>query len=145
VKPFIDDMASSIAGSDLVISRAGAGAVSEICSVGRPALFIPYPFAGDHQKHNADSLAREGAALWLPNAQATPERLASELRALVSDPTKLPSMAANAQRLGRPQAARTIAEDLLTLAGHSSASLPTTHDPRPTTSDPNLVKLTEVA
>ena len=145
VKPFIIDMPGAIAASDIVLGRAGAGAVSEICAVGRPGLFVPYPFAGDHQKLNAISLANEGAALWLPSAQATPDRLATELRSLMADPAKLVTMAAQARRLGRPQAARTIAQDILALAGVSLAPLA----PRPlgpsAPPDNGFVKLTEVA
>lgn len=115
--PFIDDMPAALAAADLVIGRAGAGAVSEICAVGRPSLLVPYPFAGDHQKLNADSIAREGAALWVASADATPVRLANELRALMDQPERLVSMAAAARRLGRPKAAHTIALDLLNLAG----------------------------
>lgn len=144
VKPFILDMAGAIAGADLVIGRAGAGAVSETCAIGRPGLFVPYPFAGDHQKHNADSLAREGAALWLPNAQATPTRIAQELRGLMADPAKLTSMAQNAARLGRPHAAKTIANDLLALAGVVSP-LPTANCQLTPPSEDGFVRLTEVA
>jgi UDP-N-acetylglucosamine--N-acetylmuramyl-(pentapeptide) pyrophosphoryl-undecaprenol N-acetylglucosamine transferase len=137
-------MPGAIAGADLVIGRAGAGAVSETCAIGRPGLFVPYPFAGDHQKHNADSLAREGAAVWLPSAQATPARLAQELRSLMADPAKLTAMARNAARLGRPHAAKTIAQDLLKLAG---VAFPlTTDDSRLSpASDNGFVQLTEVA
>jgi len=126
IAPFIDDMPRALAAADLVIGRAGAGAVAEICAVGRPSLLVPYPFAGDHQKLNADSITREGAALWVPSAQATPVRLATELRALMDQPERLVAMAAAARRLGRPQAAQAIARDLLSLAGvdvtHASAS-----------------------
>jgi UDP-N-acetylglucosamine--N-acetylmuramyl-(pentapeptide) pyrophosphoryl-undecaprenol N-acetylglucosamine transferase len=117
VVPFIDDMPAALAQADLVIGRAGAGAVGEICAVGRPSLLVPYPFAGDHQKLNADSITREGAALWVPSAQATPVRLATELRALMDQPQRLVAMAAAARRLGRPHAAHAIAKDLLSLAG----------------------------
>ncbi|HKY37802.1 MAG TPA: undecaprenyldiphospho-muramoylpentapeptide beta-N-acetylglucosaminyltransferase [Polyangiaceae bacterium] len=144
VKPFIIDMPGAIAGADIVVGRAGAGAVSEVCAVGRPSLLVPYPFAGDHQKLNADSLAREGAALWLPSSEATPERLATELRSLLADPAKLITMAANARRIGRPNAARIIAEDLLSLSGASSL-LTTDNSQLTTESDSNFVKMTEVA
>jgi UDP-N-acetylglucosamine--N-acetylmuramyl-(pentapeptide) pyrophosphoryl-undecaprenol N-acetylglucosamine transferase len=117
VQPFIDDMAAALAAADLVIGRAGANAVAEICAVGRPSLLVPYPYAGDHQKHNADSIAREGAARWLPSAEATPARIAAEIRTLMTDPAKLIAMADAARRLGRPDAAKTIAQDLLNLAG----------------------------
>ncbi|RYZ09447.1 MAG: undecaprenyldiphospho-muramoylpentapeptide beta-N-acetylglucosaminyltransferase [Myxococcales bacterium] len=117
IAPFIDDMPRALRDADLIIGRAGANAVAEICAVGRPSLLVPYPYAGDHQKHNADSVAREGAALWLPSAEATPERLVERLRSLMSDPARLIAMADSARRIGRPDAARAIAEDLLSLAG----------------------------
>jgi UDP-N-acetylglucosamine--N-acetylmuramyl-(pentapeptide) pyrophosphoryl-undecaprenol N-acetylglucosamine transferase len=117
IAPFIDDMPAALGAADLVIGRAGAGAVAEICAVGRPSLLVPYPFAGDHQKLNADSITREGAALWVPSAEATPVRLATELRSLMDQPERLATMAATARRLGRPNAAHTIAKDLLSLAG----------------------------
>ena len=144
VVPFIDDMAAELATADLVVGRAGAGAVGEICAVGRPSLLVPYPFAGDHQKLNADSIAREGASLWVPSADATPDRLATELRTLMNDPSRLVSMAENARRIGRPNAAAAIAADLLELAA-KSAHQPTPNS-RPTTRSGNgFVKLTEVA
>jgi UDP-N-acetylglucosamine--N-acetylmuramyl-(pentapeptide) pyrophosphoryl-undecaprenol N-acetylglucosamine transferase len=121
VAPFIDDMPAALASADFVIGRAGASAVGEICAVGRPSLLVPYPFAGDHQKLNAISIANEGAALWVPSAEATPVRLASELRVLMDEPAKLVAMAEAARRLGRPEAASTIAQDLLSLAGVASA------------------------
>jgi UDP-N-acetylglucosamine--N-acetylmuramyl-(pentapeptide) pyrophosphoryl-undecaprenol N-acetylglucosamine transferase len=145
VKPFIIDMPGAIAGADLVVGRAGAGAAGEICAVGRPSLLVPYPFAGDHQKVNAESLRREGASLWVPSAEATPERLTAELRALIDDPTKLVTMAENARRVGRPNAARTIAEDLLSLSGSLSSEPPTTNYQPASPSENGFVKLTEVA
>jgi UDP-N-acetylglucosamine--N-acetylmuramyl-(pentapeptide) pyrophosphoryl-undecaprenol N-acetylglucosamine transferase len=131
IAPFIDDMPAALAAADLVIGRAGAGAVGEICAVGRPSLLVPYPFAGDHQKLNADSITREGAALWIPSAQASPVRLATELRALMDQPERLSSMAASARRLGRPQAAHTIAKDLLSLAGINLADGSAPSSPAP--------------
>jgi UDP-N-acetylglucosamine--N-acetylmuramyl-(pentapeptide) pyrophosphoryl-undecaprenol N-acetylglucosamine transferase len=117
VVPFIEDMPSAIAEADLVIGRAGAGAVAEICGVGRPSLLIPYPFAGDHQRHNADALVSEGAAICVLAADASVPRLAEALERLASDPAVLPRMAAAARALGRPDAAMVIAKDLLALAG----------------------------
>jgi UDP-N-acetylglucosamine--N-acetylmuramyl-(pentapeptide) pyrophosphoryl-undecaprenol N-acetylglucosamine transferase len=149
IAPFIDDMPAALAAADLVIGRAGAGAVAEICAVGRPSLLVPYPFAGDHQKLNADSIAREGAALWVPSAEASPVRLATELRSLMDQPERLSTMAATARRLGRPRAAQTIAKDLLSLAGvelsRLSSELPTANCQLPTPSENGFVKLTEVA
>jgi UDP-N-acetylglucosamine--N-acetylmuramyl-(pentapeptide) pyrophosphoryl-undecaprenol N-acetylglucosamine transferase len=145
IQPFIDDMPAALAASDLVIGRAGASAVAEICAVGRPSLLVPYPFAGDHQKLNADSVAKEGAALWLPSADATPERIAQELRTLMNDPARLISMASRARQLGRPNAAQAIAQDLLALAGVSSSELTANGQRLTAPSDPGFVRLTEVA
>jgi UDP-N-acetylglucosamine--N-acetylmuramyl-(pentapeptide) pyrophosphoryl-undecaprenol N-acetylglucosamine transferase len=122
VVAFIDDMPSAIAGADLIIGRSGASAVSEICAVGRPGIYVPYPYAaGDHQRHNALSLEAAEAGVCVASDQATPERLAAELDRLTSDRSRLASMARNAQNLGRPQAAHEIARDLLELAGLTSA------------------------
>jgi UDP-N-acetylglucosamine--N-acetylmuramyl-(pentapeptide) pyrophosphoryl-undecaprenol N-acetylglucosamine transferase len=122
VVPFISDMPAALRAADLVIGRSGASAVSEICAIGRPSLLIPYPYAsGDHQRLNAESLARAEAAVWIPSALASAERVAAEVRALLACPQRLAQMAASAAELGRPEAARTIALDLLSLAGLSVA------------------------
>lgn len=118
VTPFIRDMPEAIAAADLVVGRSGASAVSEICALGRPSLLIPYPFAsGDHQYKNAESLARVGAAVCVRSTDATVERLAIELDRLAQDSASLFDMARSAQSLGRPDAAETVALDLLELAG----------------------------
>lgn len=117
VVPFIDDVAQAITDADLVIGRAGASAVSEICLVGRPSLLVPYPFAGDHQRFNALSLERRGAARCVLAAEATAERLERELAALLESPARLREMGERARGLGKPFAAELIARDLLSLAG----------------------------
>lgn len=122
VAAFLDDMPAAIASADVVIGRAGAGTVSEICAVGRASLLIPYPFAGDHQRWNALPLVEGGAAISVASAEATPERLARELAKLHGEPSLLERMATCAQQLGRPQAAQRIALDLLELAGHSPSN-----------------------
>lgn len=120
VVPFIEDVPQVLGAADLVIGRAGASTLSEICAVGRPSLVVPYPFAaGDHQLKNAEALAQAGAAISVPAAQATVERIALEVEAIAGDRIKLEGMAAAARALGRPEAARTVALDLLSLAGLS--------------------------
>lgn len=144
VRPFIDDMPAALSAADIVVGRAGAGAVGEICAVGRASLLVPYPFAGDHQKVNADSLAREGASLWVPNAEATPERLAAELGRLLNDPARLVAMADSARRLGRPHSARAIALDLLKLGGLGArASAAPSTEAAATESEPGCMTLKE--
>ena len=118
VVPFITDMPRALAEADLVIARSGASAVGEICAIGRPSLLVPYPFAsGDHQRVNAESLVRAGAALCLSATEATPERISSEIAALLADAPRMLRMAERARALGRPDAAHAIAVDFLGLAG----------------------------
>jgi UDP-N-acetylglucosamine--N-acetylmuramyl-(pentapeptide) pyrophosphoryl-undecaprenol N-acetylglucosamine transferase len=115
---FIDEMPKAIAWADLVLSRSGASAVSEICAVGRPSLLVPYPFAaGNHQQINAETLAAAGAARWLRNSDASAERIAKEAAAMLQDDSLLSAMAKSAVDYGRPRAAQHIATDLLNLAG----------------------------
>jgi len=117
VLPFIDDVAAALASADVVIQRAGASSLAELCAVGRPAILVPYPFAADqHQLKNARSLEREGAAIALVQSDATAERVGGELLALAGDPERCERMARAARSLGRPSAARAIADDLLALA-----------------------------
>jgi len=110
-------MASAIANADLVISRAGAGAIAELCAIGRPSILVPLPISGDHQLHNAQGLEKAGGAVCLPAAKATPEALAERIAELASDPERLARMAESARSWGRPDAAQRICEDLLALAG----------------------------
>jgi len=116
VLPFIEDMPEALASAELVIGRSGASAVSELLAVGRPSLLVPYPFAsGDHQKINALSLEREGAAICLPSEEASAVRLSHEIERLLGDEALLWRMAEAARRLGRGQAARAIAKDFISL------------------------------
>jgi len=125
VVSFIEDVAAALAGADLVIARAGASSVAELCAVGRASILIPFPFAADdHQSGNARSLAGAGGAVVLAQAEATPERLAAEIGALACDPHRRARMARAAQRLGRPDAARTVALDLLDLAAAHARRAP---------------------
>lgn len=118
VIPFIDDMPKALADADLIISRSGAGAVSEICAVGRPSVLVPYPFsAGDHQRVNAEALAVEGAAVSVPASELSVPRLTEQIDSMLAEPDMLVRMAESARRLGRPDAATTVARDLLALAG----------------------------
>lgn len=117
VTPFIDDMASELGQADLVIGRSGASAVAELCAVGRASILIPFPYAtDDHQLKNARSLQHAGAAVALPQAEAEVPRVAQEIRQIAADPERRTAMADEARKLGRPDAANTIANDLVALA-----------------------------
>ena len=122
VTPFIEDMPAAIRDADLVIARSGASAVSEICAVGRPSLLVPYPYAaGDHQRVNAEELARAGASVWISNDAATPQEFARQIDRLHGEPGCLEAMAEAARARGLPNAAVDIAADLLQLANLAEA------------------------
>jgi UDP-N-acetylglucosamine--N-acetylmuramyl-(pentapeptide) pyrophosphoryl-undecaprenol N-acetylglucosamine transferase len=111
VSPFFTDMARRIAAADLVISRSGASTVSEIAVIGRPALFVPYPYALDHdQAANAAALAAAGGAEVHPQSKLSAERIAALVGALMDDPAKLGAMAAAAKSAGKPDAARLLGD-----------------------------------
>jgi UDP-N-acetylglucosamine--N-acetylmuramyl-(pentapeptide) pyrophosphoryl-undecaprenol N-acetylglucosamine transferase len=111
VSPFFTDMAKRIADAHLVMSRSGASTVSEIAVIGRPALFVPYPYALDHdQAANAAALAASGGAEVHPQSTLSPERIAELLGRLMSDPARLTGMAAAAKSAGKPDAARLLAD-----------------------------------
>jgi UDP-N-acetylglucosamine--N-acetylmuramyl-(pentapeptide) pyrophosphoryl-undecaprenol N-acetylglucosamine transferase len=117
VVPFIDDVARAIADADLVVARAGAATIAELSGVGRAAVLVPFPLAADdHQAKNAEALARAGAAVCVRQSDATPARLADEIQRLLSDDAARARMAAAAGCLGRPDAARDVARDLLGLS-----------------------------
>jgi UDP-N-acetylglucosamine--N-acetylmuramyl-(pentapeptide) pyrophosphoryl-undecaprenol N-acetylglucosamine transferase len=123
VRPFLEDVAGELARADLVVARSGASTVAEVAAVGRPALFIPFPFAADdHQRSNAEALARTGGARSVVQSDATPTRLAEEIGAILGDPALRASMAEASRKAGHPDAARDVAEDLLHLARASSDS-----------------------
>jgi len=112
---FIDDMARRYAEADLVICRAGAITVAELCTGGMASVLVPFPHAvDDHQSANAAFLADRGAAVLLPQPQLAPGTLAALLRRM--DRATLLEMARKARALGKPEAARTVAERCMELA-----------------------------
>ena len=114
VLPFIDDMPRRLAECDLMVCRAGAITVSELCAAGVPAILVPLIVSTtSHQRDNAEWMARHGAALHLPQAELTPERLAAELRTLTRE--RLLEMATRARALARPKAAARVADELESL------------------------------
>lgn len=112
---FIDDMARRYAEADLVICRAGAVTIAELSASGTASILVPFPHAvDDHQTANARFLADRGAAILLPQAELTPQRLAGLVRRL--DRATLLDMAGKARALGKPDAARTVAVRCMQLA-----------------------------
>jgi UDP-N-acetylglucosamine--N-acetylmuramyl-(pentapeptide) pyrophosphoryl-undecaprenol N-acetylglucosamine transferase len=118
LEPFIEDMAEAYAWADLVICRAGALTIAELCAVGVPALLVPYPAAvDDHQTANARPLADAGAALVVAESELTPAHLAGLLRDWLQSRAELQQRAAKARALSRPDSLRRITEVCLEQAG----------------------------
>jgi len=112
---FIDDMARRYAEADLVICRAGAVTIAELSAGGMASVLVPFPHAvDDHQSANARFLAERGAAILLPQAELSAERLAELIRGM--DRATLLQMARNARGLGKPDAARVVAQRCMELA-----------------------------
>jgi len=116
VQDFISDMRLAYAAADLVISRAGAGSISEFCLLGKSVILVPSPnVAEDHQTKNALSLVQKEAALYVPDAEARRTLLPLAINT-VSDDVKLASLSNHIQELARPNAAADIAREVIKLA-----------------------------
>ena len=102
-------MAAAYQRADLIIGRAGATTVAELAIAGKPAVFIPYPFAADnHQELNAREMADKGAALMFRQAELTADALADALRPLLSEPARRAEMGAAMKSLAQPGAAAAV-------------------------------------
>lgn len=114
VEPFIADMAGAYAWADLVVCRAGALTLAELCAVGVGSVLVPFPQAvDDHQTRNAEYLVERGAALLLPQSAQLSAQLQAVLAELCADPQKRLSMACAARALARPDAADRVADAVL--------------------------------
>ena len=118
VEPFLYAMDREVKGADVVVARAGATTLAELTAAGKPAILIPLPTAADdHQRKNAEVLARAGAAEVLDQRSLSGAILADRIAALASDAPRRAEMARAAKTLARPDAARAIADRVLALAG----------------------------
>lgn len=109
---FIQRMDYAYAVADLVISRAGASSISELCMLGKPSILVPSPnVAEDHQTKNAQALVDEQAALLIPDSEAV-ELLVPKAIGLLDDTDLLASLATNALKLGLPNADQTIVNEI---------------------------------
>ena len=108
---YIEDMPEKFADAHLVIGRAGASTVAELTAAGRPAILVPFAAAtDDHQTANAREMVKAGGARAIQEANFTPEVLARQIEALAMDPVALGNAAARALSVGRPHAARDLAD-----------------------------------
>ena len=120
---YIEDMATKLADAHLFIGRAGASTIAELTAAGRPAILIPFPSAtDDHQTANAREMTRAGGARTIQQENFTPDVLARQIEALAVDAVALNNAAERALSVGRPHAARDLA-DLVERIGNGLSPL----------------------
>jgi UDP-N-acetylglucosamine--N-acetylmuramyl-(pentapeptide) pyrophosphoryl-undecaprenol N-acetylglucosamine transferase len=111
VEAFLADMASAYAAADVVVCRAGASTLAELCALGKPALLVPYPHAAnDHQRRNAEGLVADGAARMILDRDLDGARLAAFLEAAVGGEVPLAAIGERARARARPDAAERLAD-----------------------------------
>jgi UDP-N-acetylglucosamine--N-acetylmuramyl-(pentapeptide) pyrophosphoryl-undecaprenol N-acetylglucosamine transferase len=116
--PFFNDLPARLAANHLIISRSGAGTVSELAAIGRPSILVPLPGSIDQDQFaNAGVLSQVGGALRIAQSDFTPDRLAAEISALATEPAKLAAMALAARNAGRLDAAERLADLVAKVAG----------------------------
>lgn len=117
VVPFLADMGDAYGAADLVVCRAGASTLAEITALGLPSILVPLPWAADdHQTKNAGQMVRHGAALCFDQASLDGDTLGTAITELLGDDAKRTEMSRRSRELGRPEAARTIADSILALS-----------------------------
>jgi len=120
VSAFIDNMPQIFAQADLLLCRSGASTVAEVTASGKPAIFVPFPQAADdHQRRNAEAIVAGGAAVMIPQAELSPERLAATVMELLGNRDRLKAMSERARALGHADAAGRVARMVAELAAES--------------------------
>jgi len=117
-----EEMVPVLLAADVAVARAGAATMGEFSAAGLPSILVPYPYAGQHQEANADFLASRGAALKVLDGALASGALLPALQTLLADESTLRSMAENAHKLAKPDAARAIAWELAALSGAGVAA-----------------------
>lgn len=115
-----EEMVPALLAADLAVARAGAATMGEFAAVGLPSILVPYPYSGRHQEANADFLASHGAARKVLDGSLAGDLLQA-VETLLCDEGALRSMAGNARKLARPDAAQAIARQLVSLAAGVSS------------------------
>ncbi len=114
---YIYDMADRLAAADLVVCRAGAATLGELCMLGRPALLVPSPFvAENHQEKNARALEEAGGCRVLLEKDASPQKLYDGINELLSDRARLRKMGSDATKLAAHDASEKIYQEILRAA-----------------------------
>jgi len=119
IEPYLADMAGEYARCSFVVSRAGATTCAELAAAGRGAILIPLELAGAHQRHNAEALQQQAAALVIPEAELTGPRLAKTLNDLATNPEHYVAMGAAARKQAKPNATTKIVDKIEDLIAHA--------------------------
>lgn len=115
ISEFIYNMQDAYAAADIIVSRAGAMAISELCLIGKPVVLVPFPFAAeDHQTKNAKALADKGAAILIKDSDV-PNKLLRSVLDLSADENRQQELSANIKKLGKPNATKEIVDVILNL------------------------------
>ena len=117
VSPFFDDMAAKMRQAHLAVARAGASTCAELEMTALPALLVPFPGAGGHQKLNAKALEESGAAVVMDDSRISGESLSERIKELLADTAGLEKMSACARENAKPRAAEFISRDIVTILG----------------------------
>ncbi|MEA3046915.1 MAG: UDP-N-acetylglucosamine--N-acetylmuramyl-(pentapeptide) pyrophosphoryl-undecaprenol [Sphingomonadales bacterium] len=121
---YMPDLPDRLGWAHLVIARAGASTIAELTAAGRPAILVPLPSAtDDHQTYNAREMAKAGGARMIAQGKFTPVELAKQMQKLGLEPAALTKAAARAKSVGRPNAAKDLA-DLVERAGQAADADP---------------------
>jgi len=119
---YLPDLPDRLAWAHLVIARAGASTIAELTAAGRPAILVPLPSAtDDHQTANAKEMARAGGARMIPQDRFTAIELAKQMQKLALDPEALANAANRARAIGKPDAARALADLVERIGRHPGA------------------------
>jgi len=135
VVTFIDEIARAYSGAALVVARAGATTLAELCAIGRPSILIPFPSAADdHQTKNAQALEDRGASICIRESDLDVDALGELIGGLLADPARRQAMARVAREHGRPDAAAAIVDDMIGWLGGAEPSrrVAATRDDEPT-------------
>ena len=117
VEPFLFEMDREMKAADLVVCRSGATTLAELTASARPSILIPFPGAtDDHQRKNAEAVARNGAATMVEQKELTGDRLAHEILSLVGNAAERQRMGQAAARLAKPNAANVIVDKVVEMA-----------------------------
>ncbi len=116
ITPFIHEMGIAYSAADIIISRAGALTLAELCLYGKPSILIPLPSAaGNHQEINARIMEKEEASIVVLQKNSESELLEISLQTLIENKSKLAEMSKNAKRLARLDSAKLIVDDILNI------------------------------